>query len=58
MRKASEVPDIVVEDGKPIAVILDIKRYRDLLIRLGDKDGLDSLQKALDQAEHIRDCGF
>ena len=69
MPRQREVPDIVIKDGKPVGVILRIEHYRDLLTRLGDKDGLDSLKKALSQAEHaypsewpestrLQDCGF
>lgn len=58
MRGRREIPEVVVQKGKPVAVILKVDHYRDLLIRLGDKDRLDSLTKALNQAEHILDCGF
>jgi len=40
--KRSE-PEIVVKDGKPAAVILPLKQYREMLERLDDADDLKAL---------------
>jgi PHD/YefM family antitoxin component YafN of YafNO toxin-antitoxin module len=38
-------PQLVMKNGKPNAVIIDIKDYRKMLERLEDKDDLDDLRK-------------
>jgi len=38
-------PQLVMKDGKPNAVIIDLKDYRKMLERLEDKDDLDDLKK-------------
>ncbi|MBU0607755.1 MAG: type II toxin-antitoxin system Phd/YefM family antitoxin [Armatimonadetes bacterium] len=40
MRKLKE-PDVVVRRGKPIAVILDIDTYEEILERIGDVEALE-----------------
>lgn len=42
-KKRSE-PEIVLRDGKPAAVILDIEHYRELLERAEDTDDLKALR--------------
>ena len=37
-------PDIIMRDGKPAAVILDIARYEEMLQRLEDVEDLKMLQ--------------
>ena len=37
------VPQIVVKDGKPAAVILPLEQYREMLERLDDADDLKAL---------------
>ena len=37
-------PDIILRDGKPAAVILDIERYEEMLQRLEDVEDLRMLQ--------------
>lgn len=38
-------PEIILRDGKPSAVILDIDNYHEMLERLDDKDDLAALEK-------------
>lgn len=38
-------PQFVVSDGKPIAVILDIEVYREMLERLEDLEDLKALEE-------------
>lgn len=38
-------PEIIIRDGKPSAVILDIDNYHEMLERLEDKDDLAALEK-------------
>jgi prevent-host-death family protein len=38
-------PQLVMKNGKPNAVIIDIKDYRKMLERLEDKEDLDDLVK-------------
>jgi PHD/YefM family antitoxin component YafN of YafNO toxin-antitoxin module len=42
-RKKRTLPEIVLREGKPAAVILDIDEYRDLLERLEDAEDLKML---------------
>ena len=44
-RRGWENPDVVVRDGKPVAVILDIRVYRDVLERLEDAEDLAMLEE-------------
>ncbi len=37
-------PELVLRDGKPAAVILDLKEYQEMLQRLEDIDDLRELQ--------------
>lgn len=47
-------PEIVVKNGKPSAVILDINEYQETLERLEDLDDLRYLQKVRKQGTHFR----
>ena len=38
-------PEIVIKKGKPSAVILDIKSYRELLERIEDVEDLEELRQ-------------
>jgi len=42
--KKRSVPEIVLRDGKPAAVILDIEHYRELLERVEDAEDLKTLR--------------
>ena len=44
-RSKRRSPQIVLEDGQPAAVILDIDEYQDMLERLEDLDDLEMLRK-------------
>jgi prevent-host-death family protein len=43
--RAKKAPEIVVRDGEPAAVILDINEYREMLERLEDLEDLKTLEK-------------
>jgi PHD/YefM family antitoxin component YafN of YafNO toxin-antitoxin module len=47
-------PEIVVRDGKPRAVILDIDEYQELLERLEDVEDLKMLQEMRQQQLSFR----
>ncbi len=42
---SQQAPQIVYEDGKPVAVILDIDVYREMLERLEDVEDLQMLEE-------------
>lgn len=44
-RNEKRPPEIVLRDGRPAAVILDIDEYQDMLERLEDLDDLEMLKK-------------
>lgn len=41
----NKMPEIVLRNGKPAAVILDIEQYQEMLERLEDAEDLKRLQK-------------
>ena len=43
MAKKKKIPQIVVREGEPVAVIIDIDDYREMLERLEDLDDLHAL---------------
>jgi PHD/YefM family antitoxin component YafN of YafNO toxin-antitoxin module len=43
--KKSKEPRLILEDGVPKAVILDIEEYRELLARLEDHEDLERLDE-------------
>jgi len=45
MNPQSLSPEIVIRDGKPVAVILDIDQYQELMERLEDLEGLKALEQ-------------
>lgn len=45
MKTSGKVPEIVMRNGKPSAVILDIDEYREMLERLEDIADLQTLHK-------------
>lgn len=45
MRAKRRSPEIVLRDGKPAAVILDINEYRGMLERLEDVEDLKALKE-------------
>lgn len=48
---------VVVKDGEPSAVILDIEDYREMLERLDDVDDLKSLERMRKQPLKFRRLG-
>lgn len=48
-------PQLVMKNGKPNAVIIDIKDYRKMLERLEDKEDLDDLVKIRTSAPSFRE---
>ncbi len=46
MRTARKKPEIILRDGKPSGVILDIDYYEELLERLEDLGDLKALKRA------------
>jgi PHD/YefM family antitoxin component YafN of YafNO toxin-antitoxin module len=45
MKNTSSAPEIVIRNGKPVAVILDIDRYQELLERVADAEDLEALEE-------------
>jgi prevent-host-death family protein len=45
VKSRSKLPDIVVREGKPVAVILDIDEYQEMLERLEDAEDIKMLQE-------------
>lgn len=41
----SSSPEIVVKNGKAVAVIIDIEEYREMLEKIEDLEGLRALEK-------------
>ena len=46
--------EIIVRDGEPVAVILDIDEYREILERLEDAEDLRTLQEMREKPLHFR----
>ncbi len=49
MTRVKEVdgePEVVLREGKPVAVILDIEQYQAMLERLEEIDDLEALERA------------
>jgi len=44
MNRRKKEPEIILKNGKPTAVILDIDHYQDMLDRLEDADDLKALK--------------
>ncbi len=47
-------PQLVMKDGKPNAIIIDIKDYRQLLERLEDKEDIADLEKIRNAKPSVR----
>ena len=47
-------PQLVMKDGKPNAIIIDIKDYRKLLERLEDKEDIADLEKMRNAGLNVR----
>ena len=44
-RNKKRNPEVILRDGKPAAVILDIEEYREMLERLEDMEDLKALER-------------
>ena len=47
-------PQLIMKDGRPSAVIIDINDYRELLEKLEDKEDLADLKKIRMGGIHVR----
>ena len=54
MKSRRKKPEIVLRDGKPTAVILDIAEYEELLERLEDAKDLQWLRRMRKKSLHFR----
>ena len=54
MKAAFAEPEIITKKGKPVSVILPIKRYQEILERLEDADDVAWLKKARRKKLHYR----
>ncbi len=46
MKAANARPEIITKDGKPVSVILPIKKYQEMLERLEDAEDVAWLKRA------------
>ena len=53
-REKNRLPEIVLRDGQPAAVILDIDEYQDVLERLEDLDDLAVLKELREEPPSFR----
>ena len=54
MKAATVEPEIVTKNGKPVSVILPIKRYQEIMERLEDAEDVAWLKKARRKKLHYR----
>jgi PHD/YefM family antitoxin component YafN of YafNO toxin-antitoxin module len=54
MKGAKAEPEIITRNGKPVSVILPIKRYEELLERAEDAEDIAWLKKARKKPLHYR----
>lgn len=54
MKAAAAEPEIVTKNGKPVSVILPIKRYQEIMERLEDAEDVAWLKKARRKTLHYR----
>jgi PHD/YefM family antitoxin component YafN of YafNO toxin-antitoxin module len=54
MNADSTFPEIVVRDGKPVAVILGIDEYQELLEKIEDLEGLKALERLRQEPLELR----
>jgi len=52
--KATREPEIVTRNGKPVAVIIPIKDYKELLERAEDAEDVAWLKQARRKKQHYR----
>jgi prevent-host-death family protein len=54
MKAANAEPEIVTRNGKPVSVILPIKKYQEMIERLEDAEDVAWLKKARKKPLHYR----
>lgn len=54
MKAAAAEPEIITKNGKPVSVILPIKRYQEIMERLEDAEDVAWLKKARRKKLHYR----
>ncbi len=54
MTTSTKNPEIIILDGKPIAVILDIDIYEEMLEQIGSIEDLEYLEKVRQQPLEFR----
>jgi prevent-host-death family protein len=54
MKAANSEPEIVTRNGKPVSVILPIKKYQEMIERLEDVEDVVWLKKARKRPLHYR----
>jgi len=54
MKAAKAEPEIITRNGKPVSVILPIKRYEELIERAEDAEDVAWLKKARKKPLHYR----
>ena len=54
MKAANSEPEIVTRNGKPVSVILPIKKYQEMIERLEDTEDVAWLKKARKKPLHYR----
>lgn len=53
-KSALKEPEVVIRNGKPTGVILDIKQYQELLERIEDAEDLSELRKIRAKIPRLR----
>jgi prevent-host-death family protein len=54
MKAANSEPEIVTKNGKPVSIILPIKKYQEMIERLEDAEDVAWLKKARKKPLHFR----
>ena len=54
MKAANSEPEIVTRNGKPVSVILPIKKYQEMIERLEDANDVAWLKRARRRKLHFR----
>jgi prevent-host-death family protein len=54
MKSAESEPEIVTRNGKPVSVILPIKKYKEMIKRLEDAEDVAWLKRARRKKLHFR----
>jgi len=55
--KANTQPEIITKNGKPISVILPIRKYQEMIERLEDAEDVAWLKRARRKKLHFRPLG-